>query len=161
MDSKIKAKLIQFLESGDIGLALSFLREIQTHDGNYTTQQRKAVWVYMGKRADALNDAGLDVRKVLKPTFNIPWTKDSVHDLLWIPIQKAMFKTDTMRALKKKQVSDIHAVIERELAEKFGTEYIPFPSDEERQLQELSGVRLAQADNLNDTNYPEHTEPTI
>lgn len=58
--------------------------------GNYTTQQRKGCWVYMEKKSEQLNDAGLEMRKVLKPEYFIPWTKDSFHDHVWIPIQKAM-----------------------------------------------------------------------
>ena len=92
------------------------------------TQQRKALWLFMGHLANELNDAGLDIRKVLKPSYNIPWTKDSVHDHLWIPIQKAMYGTDSVTQLKKhEQIDKIHKVITREIGEKFGLEYLDFP----------------------------------
>lgn len=158
MDSKIKAKLVQFLENGQYDLALSFVKQLETVDGNYSDAQRRGSWLYMTMRAEALNDAGLDVRKVMKPTFNIPWTKEMVHDLLWIPIQQTMFKSKTMRALKKLQVTKVHDVIERELSEKFGLDQIPFPNDEERQLDDLAGVRLGQHNNLKNEDYQDEVK---
>ena len=97
----------------------------------YTDQQRKALWKFCELLAESLNEAGLDIRKVLKPTYNIPWTKDSVHDHLFIPIQKTMFGTDSFTKLTKQgQIKEIHKVIVRELGEKHGLENIPFPSYE-------------------------------
>jgi hypothetical protein len=158
MDSKLKAKFRELLLNRDIDRALAFLELVETHGGNYTDSQRKGAWKYMELRAEQLNDAGLDIRKVMKPTFNIPWTKDNVHDLLWIPIQKALFGTTSMRALKKLQVTKVHAVIERELAQSFGVDIIPFPSEETN----LAGVRLGAMNNLSAKDYPEYNgAPTI
>ncbi len=92
----------------------------------YTDQQRKALWKFCELLAESLNEAGLDIRKVLKPTYNIPWTKDSVHDHLFIPIQKTMFGTDSVTILTKQgQIKGIHNTIVREVGEKHGCENIP------------------------------------
>lgn len=117
----------------------------------YTDNQRKAAWLYMTQKSSQLNDVGLDIRATLKPTINIPWTKENFHDLVWIPIQRAMYKTDTMTALTKEQVSKIFEVIERELGEKHGVEHVPFPNNEE------AGNLLLKAMNLKaNINYPEN-----
>lgn len=94
-----------------------------------TGQQNKALHLFLGMLADILNDAGLDQRKVLKPEVSIPWTKTSVKENLWRPIQQAMYaKKSTTKLAKQKEIDEIHKVLMRHLAEKFGVEFIPFPS---------------------------------
>lgn len=161
MDSKVKQKLKTFLLNGQIQEALRFIDLVETIDGNYTDSQRKGVWKYMTMKAEQLNDAGLDVRKVMKPTFNIPWTKDMVHDLLWIPIQKVMYRTKTMRSLKKLQVSEIYKVIEREFGEKHHLDSIPFPCDEERQKEEATTMKNIEMAKKIDYPTEEYKEPLI
>jgi hypothetical protein len=103
-----------------------------------TSQQNKALWKFFELLADELNLAGLDMRKVLKPTYNIPWTKQSIHDHIWLPIQKALFGTDSTKFLhKQQQIDKIHQVIMREIGEKHHIEYIEFPYDSEKNLREL------------------------
>lgn len=94
-----------------------------------TSQQNKAMWKYFEILAKGLNDAGLDQRVVLKPSVQIPWDKDDIHDQLWIPIQKAVVKTDSTTELTKQQVSEIYDVLNRHLSEKFGLS-VQFPSNE-------------------------------
>jgi len=94
-----------------------------------TSQQNKSLWLFYQLLADSLNAAGLDMRVVLKPEVDIPWNKDTVHDYLWIPIQKAYLRTDSTTKLGKHlDIEEIHAILMRHLGEKFGVEYIQFPS---------------------------------
>jgi len=96
---------------------------------NRSEQQNRALWTFLTLLSDSLNSAGLEMRQVLKPTYHIPWTKDLCHDLLWIPIQKALYKTASTKELTKlEQIDKIHEIIMRELGEKHGLEYIPFPT---------------------------------
>ena len=93
-----------------------------------TKEQNRALYKFLTVLADKLNESGLDMRKVLKPTYNIPWTKDSTHDHIWIPFQKAMYNTDSTTKLSKhEQIDKIHETIMRELGEKHQLAYIPFP----------------------------------
>jgi len=101
-----------------------------------TNQQSKALWLFMTMLSKALNEAGLEPRKVLKPTYNLQWTKEMIHDNMWIPIQEAMYKTNSTTFLhKQEQIDKIHEIIMRELGEKHNLEYIPFPSDEQKQYE--------------------------
>ena len=101
-----------------------------------TAQQTTALWLFMTLLAENLNDSGLDMKVVLKPQISIPWTKNSVHDYLWIPIQKIMYGTDSTTFLHKlEQIEKVHKVLMRELGEKHEVEYIGFPTDQ--QYQEL------------------------
>jgi len=77
---------------------------------------------------DLLNEKGLDQRVVLKPSYQIWWNKNSIHDHIWIPIQEAMFGTTSTKDLKKhEQIEAIHENIMHILGKK-GVDYIPFPS---------------------------------
>lgn len=141
---EVRPLLMQFMETVEV---------IEDTPKSYTDNQRNASWLYMTMKAKQLNEAGLEMRKVLKPTYEIPWTKDSLHDHLWIPVQKAMFGTDSMRSLKKDQVSKVYDVIERELAEKHGLDQLPFPSDEHKQRPLIEAMKLAEK-----ADYPEYDQ---
>jgi hypothetical protein len=126
-------------------------------DQPYTDNQRKAAWLYMTQKAEQLNDSGKDMRVVLKPTYSIPWTDKSFHDHIWIPVQKAMYGTDSMTTLTKQQVSKIFEVIERELNEKHELEHVPFPNDEQKGKLLLDAMGMSK-----NMEYPEYNgEPTI
>ncbi len=148
---EVRPRLLKFLET---------VKVEEKVDGNYTSSQRNSAWLYMTLKVQQLNEAGLEMRKVLKPTYAIPWTKESFHDHIWVKLQKAMYGTDSMRALKKLQVSKIHEVIERELGEKHGLDYIPFPADSERTKESLGGYKTSAGESV--IPYPdEYKEPLI
>lgn len=95
-----------------------------------TLNQNAAMHKYFRDLAFALNDAGLDMRKTLKPSIDIPWTEDSVKRHLWRPIQQAMIDKHSTTKLDKKQVGEIYEVLTHHLASKFGI-HVPFPSRED------------------------------
>lgn len=122
-----------------------------------TGQQNNALHLFCKMLADALNDAGKDMRIVLKPEYNIPWDTESVKTHIWKPIMKAKFNKESTTQLKKTgEIDEVHKIIMRELGEKFGIEYIPFPVDEKRHLEELSGEKIGAVNNLSNENYPEY-----
>lgn len=95
-----------------------------------TSQQNKAIWKYLTMLSDDLNQAGLDQRKVLKPSAEIPWTKDAAHDRLWIPIQEALYGTDSTTELTTEQITLVYETLNRHLGETTGVTVV-FPSKEE------------------------------
>ena len=131
---EVRPRLLKFLET---------VKVEEKVEGNYTSSQRNSAWLYMTMKVQQLNEAGLEMRKVLKPTYAIPWTKESFHDHVWVKLQKALFGTDSMKALKKLQVSKIHEVIEREFGEKHGLDYIPFPANPENEKEMLGGYKTS------------------
>jgi hypothetical protein len=99
-----------------------------------TRQQQKALHLFFRLLADKLNEAGLDQRKVLKPSISIPWTPYSTKEFLWRPIQKAMTgKYSTTTLNKQDEINHIHEVLMRELGLAFHIDNIPFPSDEAKE----------------------------
>lgn len=99
-------------------------------DKQRTIQQNKATWLYLTMLSDELNQAGLDQRKVLKPSIQIPWTKDAAHDRLWIPIQEALYNTDSTTQLTTEQITLVYETLNRHLGETTSV-HVPFPSKEE------------------------------
>lgn len=98
-----------------------------------TNQQNKSLHKFFELLANELNAAGLDQRKVLKPSIEIPWTPFAIKEMLWKSVQKAMTgKESTTELEKQMEIDEVHKVLMRHLGEKFGLEYIPFPNDAER-----------------------------
>lgn len=96
-----------------------------------TDLQNKSLHKYFDMLASQLNEEGLDMRKVLKPAINIPWTKESVKKHLWKPIQDAMYEKRSTTQLERIEVTEVYDVLNRHLGERFGV-HVPFPSKEQQ-----------------------------
>lgn len=93
-----------------------------------TIQQNKALHLYFELLAQSI-DAGLDMRVVLKPEVEIPWTKESVKDHLWRPVQELYLKKDSTTELTTDEIAKVYEVLNRFLGEKHGVSQ-EFPSIE-------------------------------
>lgn len=98
-------------------------------DKQRTIKQNRALHLYFKLIADTLNDAGLDMRAVLKPDVHIPWNMNSVKDYLWRPIQKIQLGKVSTTELTTKDIDVIFDTMNRHLANHGVHE--PFPSFEE------------------------------
>lgn len=98
-----------------------------SHGDKRTRAQNNAMWLWLQLIAEALNDAGYDMRKTLKPHVEIPWNKERAKEHLWNPIQLAMVEKESSTLLTKEEFTEIQAVIGRHLAESTGVA-IPFPT---------------------------------
>ena len=85
-----------------------------------TDLQNRSLHLYCEMLAEALNDAGLDMKTVLKPEVDIPWTKESVKEHLYKPILKVMLDKDSTTEMDTVNPSEVYQVLDRHLAEKFG-----------------------------------------
>jgi hypothetical protein len=94
-----------------------------------TVQQNKALHLYFELIAEKLNEAGLDMRAVLKPNIEIPWTKESVKEHLWRPVQDLYLKKDSTTELTTDEITKVYEVLNRFLGEKHGVSQ-EFPSIE-------------------------------
>lgn len=79
--------------------------------------------------AKELNEAGLDMRKTLKPDINIPWSGESIKKYIWKPVQKAQLGKESTTELTTTEIDKVFDTINRHLGDKFGI-YVPFPSVE-------------------------------
>jgi hypothetical protein len=94
-----------------------------------TIQQNRALHLCFQLIAEALNDAGLDMRSVLKPEVDIPWSKDTVKEYLWKPVQRIQLMKSSTTELSVHDIDTIFETLNRFLS-KHGI-HVPFPSAEE------------------------------
>lgn len=95
-----------------------------------TEKQNNALHLYFRMIAEALNDAGLDMKVVLKPEVDIPWTEDSVKKFLWKPIQEIYLTKKSTTELNTEEINKVYEILTRHIGEKFGI-FVKFPSIED------------------------------
>ena len=96
-----------------------------------TAQQNKAIHCYFRLLAAALNDAGYDMKRVLKQSVDIPWTEDSVKRHLWKPIQDAMIGKMSTTQLETFDVSEVYDCLNRHTASKLAVS-VAFPEEDHK-----------------------------
>lgn len=99
-----------------------------TTEREKTPSQRSALHVWLEQLAEVLNEGGFDMKKVLKPEVDIPWTKLSAKQYLYKPVLEAMTgksSTEEMNTIEPSKVCD---VVGRHLAAKFGIVVPPWPT---------------------------------
>lgn len=94
-----------------------------------TQQQNKALHVLFNLLADTLNEAGLDMRRTLKPEISIEWSGASVKKYLWKPVQQAQLDKKSTTELTTVEIDKVFDTINKHLGERFGL-HVPFPSIE-------------------------------
>lgn len=95
-----------------------------------TRQQNRAMHVLFNLYAGTLNEAGLDMRKTLKESVNIPWTGAGIKEWIWKPIQKALLNKESTKELTTVEIDEVFDTINRYMGEKHGLT-VKFPSIEE------------------------------
>lgn len=98
---------------------------------NKTDHQRNALHLYCERLAGALNDAGYEIKHVICANpVEIPWSKETVKDLLWRPIQEAMTGKYSTEDLSRVEPGEVYDVLSRHLGEKFGI-FVEWPHRKE------------------------------
>ena len=92
-----------------------------------TKLQNRALHKFFALLAEELNDAGYDMKKTLKPEIDIPWSKDTIKEYLWRPIQEAQLRKCSTTQLNTKEIDKIYNTLNRHIGERFGI-HVPFPS---------------------------------
>ena len=93
-------------------------------------EQQNALHLYCEDLADGLNAAGFDQRVVLKPGIEIPWSKESVKELLWKNVQMALIGKSSTADLAPGQVTEVYEALNKGIGVKFGVS-APFPTKED------------------------------
>ena len=104
--------------------------KVSFDDPALTPAQSRALHLFCDELADALNTAGYSVMTVLKHDAEIPFTGTIAKEMLWKPIQQAMYDKASTQDLGKVEVSDVYDVLARHLAQTQGIVVPPFPSKE-------------------------------
>lgn len=87
-------------------------------------RQNNALHLYFQQLSDALNDAGKDMKHVIKT--DIQWTPYSVKENLWRPLQKARTGKESTKEVDSKEIDSIYEELNRIIGERTGV-HVPFP----------------------------------
>lgn len=101
--------------------------EIKRKAGQRTLTQNAALHLFLGQLCDVLNDAGLDMRAVLKQDVEMPWTVENAKDYLWRPIQQALTGKQSTTEITTVEPTAIHETLARHLGQKLGVVCPPWP----------------------------------
>lgn len=95
------------------------LVEFHVVERQRTKKQNNTIHRYLRALVHDLNEAGLDMRTVLKPEVEIPWTEESAKEFLWRPIMKILFDIESTCDMTTDQVNEVYQILSRHLATKF------------------------------------------
>ncbi len=90
-----------------------------------TDQQNKALHRWFRLVAQELADLHYDFRDV---KIEIQPTEHLVKDLMWKPVQEALYGSTSTTKLEKMEVADVYDHLNRLLGERFGI-HVPFPEE--------------------------------
>ena len=122
-DAYIKYLDAQFEKHGYLRLTLKTGKQ-------RTSAQNASLHLFCQMLAEALNDAGFDMKKTLKPEIDIPWTMESVKQNLWKPVQLTVIdKKSTTEALTA-EYGKVYEVLMRHLSERLGI-FVSWPCKED------------------------------
>ena len=108
-----------------------------------TVQQNNALHLYFELLANALNDAGFDMKKVIRKEIDIPWNRMTVKEYIWRPVQKTFLrKNSTTKLDKTKEIDQIYEIVNKTISERCGIS-IPFPSIEDKNYQKELADKIA------------------
>ncbi len=87
-----------------------------------TNRQNNSLHLYLTMLSQALNDAGLDMKKTLKEDIEIPWDKHgrNAKEHLWRPIQEAVINVESTTDADTKGYNEVYEVLHRHMSDKHG-----------------------------------------
>ena len=107
----------------------SEIEMVKTKPGKRTNRQNNSLHLYLSMLSKALTDAGLDMKKTLKPEIDIPWDEGGVlaKKFLWKPLQEAILGVESTTKPDTKGYSQVYDVLHRAMSEKHGVN-VSWPS---------------------------------
>jgi len=106
--------------------------QIAVGERQRTLTQNKALHLWFRLLAETLNDAGLDMRRMIREDIDIPWTGPAVKEYLWRPIQQAMHQKKSTADANRVEYTEVRDVLERHLGQRFGIQAPEWPKRKEQ-----------------------------
>ena len=94
-----------------------------------TWRQNNTLHLLFRRMAKGLNDAGFEIPHPFKPDLEIPYSEESVKELLYKPIITMYFKVDRSTDLDTEQLSESMTILVDAVNRNTGV-YIPIPTGE-------------------------------
>ncbi len=131
------ADLRAFLAKCGEGTTVSL--QVSERKPRRTERQNRAIHLFFTQLADALNEAGYSVQKILSKKMDIDWNPDYVKELLWRPAQKAIVhKKSTTELRRGEEIDLIYDHLVRHLGEEFTLEVPEFPHYENGEYERIT-----------------------
>lgn len=93
-----------------------------------TRQQQKSLHKYFELLARELNNSGITIQKFITYSIELNWTKNSVKEIIWRPLQEHITgKKSTTELDKITEIDEIFDTINKHIGTTWGL-YVPFPS---------------------------------
>jgi hypothetical protein len=94
-----------------------------------TWRQNNTLHLLFRRMAEALNDAGFEIPHPFKPDLEIPYSEESVKELLYKPIITMYFKVDRSTDLDTEQLSESMTILVDAVKRNTGV-YVHIPTGE-------------------------------
>lgn len=111
--------------------AASLPARMELTSGSRTLTQNASLHVFLERLAETLNAAGYDMRRVLKPEAEIPWTKEAAKEHLWKPIQEAITGNASTADAATPDYAEVEMALARHLSAKLGIQCPPWPKKDD------------------------------
>lgn len=129
-----------FAESDRLVLLRNILIELRGLKPTRSLLQNNAMWLYLTNIAIELNKSQtFEYRGLSGKMMELPFNKNILHYITWIPAQKYLFKTDSTRLLETNQLNIIIESIDKFLGQNFNI-YVDFPHDSFKNIEEEKNV---------------------
>ena len=94
-----------------------------------TWRQNNTLHLLFRRMAEALNDAGFEIPHPFKPDLEIPYSEESVKELLYKPIITMYYKVGRSTDLDTEQLSESMTILVDAVNRNTGV-YVPIPTGE-------------------------------
>ena len=102
--------------------------DIKKHKNTRTQRQNRAMHKLFREISQQMNEQGLTLQQVLRSDVETMMTPKLVKEVIWRPVQKAMYGKESTTHLTTDEVDKVFDVINKHLG-KHGI-HVPFPSIE-------------------------------
>ena len=102
--------------------------DIKKHKNTRTQRQNRAMHKLFREISQQMNEQGLTLQQVLRSDVETMMTPKLVKEIIWKPVQKAMYGKESTTQLTTDEVDKVFDVINKHLG-KHGI-HVPFPSIE-------------------------------
>jgi len=90
-------------------------------DRQRTIPQNNSMYLYERRLANDLNDSGQEIKRVIeKKSQDVPWRQESIHCLIWVPVQEAIIQEVSSTKLTTVNMTRVYNVVSRNMSQLFG-----------------------------------------
>lgn len=127
-----------------------------------TDAQNRAIHLYCAQLADALDREGHTLQNVVEriKKAEIRPTQENIKETVFKPMAKALFGVDSTTKLTTSQVDRVYEMVNAFIGREFHL-YIPFPCDDQKQLENLGGYKTQAGMGTEGVDYPEYNGGSI